>query len=89
MTTAADLRELAHEAFRKSELAACLPDVQWFLKVRRVLWAAADELDRCHGLAADLEGAPGADNVVRIEGAKPRGVYPMVSAEQYEKDRRR
>lgn len=71
MTTASELRGLALEAFERSERAALMTDVQWFLKVRRVLSDAADELERRHGNGVDLDGGPAAAaNVVRIRGQR-------------------
>lgn len=89
MTTAADLRGLAREAFERSERAALMIDVQWLLKLRRVLNEAADELERPAMMRA--QGAPVPDLAAQgsVAGRVVRGVYPMVSASQYEKDRGR
>ena len=75
MATGAELRGLAMEAFERSERAALLMDVQWFLKLRRVLTEAADELD--------------VPPMVRAQGAKVVPFYPNVSGEQYERERGR
>lgn len=67
MATAAELRGLALEAFERSERAALMTDVKWFLKLRRVLIETADRLDGSN--VVDLDGGPaasGAANVVRM-----------------------